>query len=208
MHTKHTLLSTQVYPWDCCSPLCSSTCEFWSCASPTLPMCHEKHHSTIPFVFTGGLLSKGTMFSFAWQFCVFALDCSSEIAVWSFFMLYRSKINIQGVHCAPGTNIWFVCTGTWKDNKIKKEITFKRLFCGFVSSKPEGRKTVIGICSKCHRILSANLTFFSRKKSNFLLYWLFVVKKIQYSQQQWMWRSARSVLWPTSPPLFPILSGF
>ena len=143
MHTKHTLLSTQVYPWDFCSPLCSSTCEFWSCASPTLPMCHEKHHSTIPFVFTGGLLSKGTMFSFAWQFCVFALDCSSEIAVWSSFMLYRSKSNtfrprgwaertgtlaMQEVHCAPGPNIWFVCTGTWKDNKIQDGNNFQKAF--------------------------------------------------------------------------------
>ena len=165
MHTKHTLLSTQVYPWDFCSPLCTSTCDFWSCASPTLPMCHEKHHSTIPFVFTGGLLSKGTMFSFAF---VCALDCSSEIAVWSFFMLYRSKINIQGVHCAPGTNIWFVCTGTWKDNKIKKEITFKRLFCGFVSSKPEGRKTVIGTyVQNVIEYWMQNQHSFSRKKSNF-----------------------------------------
>ena len=115
-----------------------------------------------------GLLSKGTLFSFTWQFCVCALDCSSEIAAWSFFMLYRSKINIQGVHCAPGTNIWFVCTGTWKDNKIKKEITFKRLFCGFVSSKPEGRKTVIGTyVQNVIEYWMQNQHSFSRKKSNF-----------------------------------------
>ena len=159
MHTKHTILLTQVYQWDFCSLLCSSTCDFWSSASPTQPMCYEKHHSTIPFVFTGRTSFWRDNVLFCLTILFFALSSSSEMAAWSFFVLYRSKSNrfkprgwaertgtlaMQGVHCAPGPNIWFVCTGTWKDNKIKMEITLKRLFCGFVSSKPEGRKTVIG----------------------------------------------------------------
>ena len=97
---------------------------------------------------------------------------------------------MQGVHCAPGTNIWFVCTGTWKDNKIKKEITFKRLFCGFVSSKPEGRKTVIG--TYIIEYWMQNQLFFKKKVqflcvffSPCLLFWLFVVKNFNiYSNSE------------------------